>query len=240
MPARQPFTRLCQAMAQPHAAGRADLHLHTTFSDGSYTPAQIVDLARRSGLTAIAITDHDTLEGIQPARAAARGPLEVISGVEITTEFRGKELHLLAYFADLTDTSLRCALHHLRKDRLNRFHEMVERVRGLGVSLTAEHLPDATHGGTLGRRHLAESIVRAKRARTIREAFQRFLGDHCRAAVPKRCLPVAEAIGLVRAAGGVAGWAHPSYDCSRESLEELRSIGLEAIEVHFPSCRPGR
>src|SRR4051812_35229746 len=101
MPARQPFTRLCQQLALGPHAGRADLHLHTTASDGEYTPAQIVELAHRAGLAAIAITDHDTFGGVDLARAAAGPSLEVISGVEITTEFRGRELHLLGYFVDI-------------------------------------------------------------------------------------------------------------------------------------------
>src|SRR4051794_5315145 len=106
MPAGQPFTQLCQQLARPSKAGRADLHLHTTFSDGEYTPAQIVDLAQRCGLQAIAVTDHDTLAGNSPAQLAAEARLEVIQGVEITAEFRGKELHLLGYFVRLDNTDL--------------------------------------------------------------------------------------------------------------------------------------
>src|SRR5471032_1497291 len=100
MPAGQPFTQLCQTLARPRFFGRVDLHLHTTFSDGTYEPAEIVDLARRSGLSAIAITDHDTLDGIAPTQDAAGASLEIVSGVEITAEFRGKELHLLGYCFD--------------------------------------------------------------------------------------------------------------------------------------------
>src|SRR5947209_11044417 len=116
MPAQQPFTALCRLVAQarPHA-DRADLHLHTTHSDGSYTPAQVVELAVRSGLCAIAITDHDTLSGVAPARAAAvRTGLEVIAGVEISTEHHGRELHLLGYFVHPEDVLLAEALQRLR------------------------------------------------------------------------------------------------------------------------------
>src|SRR5919204_1659059 len=99
MPARQPFTALCRAAARNPGTGRADLHIHTTYSDGLYTPAQVVDLARRSGLAAIAVTDHDTLRGVPAARAAASGSgLEVVPGVEISAAYRGRELHLLGYF----------------------------------------------------------------------------------------------------------------------------------------------
>src|SRR5438270_6905385 len=140
MPARQPFTALCQAAARKPAAGRADLHLHTTHSDGSYTPEQIVDLARRSGLAAIAITDHDTVDGIPSAQQAAGGHVEIVSGVEITTEFRERELHLLGYFVRLDHEPLRTALDRLREHRVTRFWNMVDRLRYAGVDMAEDSL----------------------------------------------------------------------------------------------------
>src|SRR5262249_8909557 len=118
MPARQPFTALCQTLARPRTMGRADLHVHTTCSDGAYTPGQVVELARRSGLCAVAITDHDTLAGITPARQAARDTIQVVAGVEITAEFRSHELHLLGYFVRLNDESLQQALAGLQARRV--------------------------------------------------------------------------------------------------------------------------
>src|SRR5205807_1127304 len=132
MPRGQPFTALCQALSR---AARADLHVHTTWSDGTYTPAEVVDLARRSGLAALAITDHDTLAGIAPARAAARAALEIVPGVEITAEHGGRIVHLLGYFFDPADADLNAALAGLRARRAERFCAMVERSRGCGVSL---------------------------------------------------------------------------------------------------------
>src|SRR5260370_29340933 len=111
MPAGQPFTSLCGQLARPRHAGRADLHLHTTSSDGTYTPAQVVELARRSGLAALAITDHDTLAGVPAAQAAAAGTdLEIIPAVEISTEHHERQLHLLAYFVDMDHLGLAAAL----------------------------------------------------------------------------------------------------------------------------------
>jgi 3',5'-nucleoside bisphosphate phosphatase len=240
MPAGQPFTQLCQTLARPRHFGRVDLHLHTTFSDGTYTPAQIVDLGKRSGLSGIAITDHDTLAGIAPARLAAGASLEVITGVEITAEFRGKELHLLGFLFDPANSALNGALDHLRQERSGRFHEMIERLRSLGVPIeeaAVARLGDAT---SLGRRHLAELLVHLNKAATVREAFQRYLGDRGRATVPKTRLPVAAAIALVRGAGGVASWAHPVYDCTRETLMELKGLGLGAVEVEYPTMRMRR
>src|SRR5262249_20125117 len=155
MPAGQPFTTLCQQLARPRLAGRADLHLHTIQSDGTYTPGQLVDLARRCGLAAIAITDHDTLAGVAPTRAVAPPSLESVAGVEISTEYNGRELHLLAYFVDPEHPELNAALEKVRRGRVERFREMIERLRGLGVSVSLEGpaFPDA-----LGRRHLAQLI----------------------------------------------------------------------------------
>jgi predicted metal-dependent phosphoesterase TrpH len=241
MPAGQPFTRLCQELGRPRSLGRADLHIHSTFSDGSYTPAQVVSLARRCGLSAIAITDHDTTAGLCAAKDAAAGSsLEVLAGVEITAEHAGRELHLLGYFFQLDDVDLQSALRRLQTDRIGRFHEMVARLRQLGVHLPDEMVDAAPTDGTLGRRNLAELLVRAGQAATVREAFQRFLHDRGRAVVPKTRLPIGDAIAVVRGAGGVAAWAHPSYDCTEATLTELRAMGLGGVEVDYPSCRPGR
>jgi predicted metal-dependent phosphoesterase TrpH len=239
MPAGQPFTALCQLAARGPHAGRADLHVHTTHSDGEYTPAQVVELARRAGLSAVALTDHDTLAGVPDARRAAAGfPLEVIAGAEITAEHRGREVHLLAYFVDPDHPGLAAALAEVRRWRVERFGAMVERLRACGVSLGEEGLgglPEAP-----GRRHLAERLVRAGRAGTVREAFARYLKDGGRADVPKRRLPAARALALVRQAGGVAAWAHPPYDCTRDGLAELRGLGLGAVEAEYPGLRPAR
>jgi predicted metal-dependent phosphoesterase TrpH len=241
MPAGQPFTALCQLAARGPYSGRVDLHVHTTHSDGAYTPAQVVDLARRSGLAALAITDHDTLGGVSAAREAAAGSsIEIVAGVEITAEYRQRELHLLGYFVALDHVGLTAALADIRRHRLQRFREMIERLRGRGVSLEdaeqrVQGSPDA-----LGRRHLAEMLVRTRRVATVREAFLRYLGDRGGVAVPKKRLPVAEAAALVRHAGGVAAWAHPAYDCTREQLTELRDLGLGAIEVEYPDVRRSR
>lgn len=238
MPAFQPFTLICQTAHRLATSGRADLHTHTTFSDGSYTPAEVVSLARRSGLAAVAITDHDTLAGINPARQAASGSsLEVISGVEITTEFEGGELHLLAYGVRLDDEPLNSALSRLEQHRIGRFWDMVERLRGRGVSLDEKELRRQTPQGVLSRRHLAMLLVKARQAGSVREAFQRYLGDGGSIVVPKLRLPVKEAIRLVRGAGGIASWAHPSNQCTRERLTQLREWGLQAVEADYPTFK---
>jgi predicted metal-dependent phosphoesterase TrpH len=240
MPPRQPFTLLCQLAARGAHAGRADLHLHTTHSDGAYSPAEIIELAKRSGLGAVAVTDHDTLAGVPVARRVAGSSLEVVSGVEITSEYQGQELHLLAYFVALDYAPLNAALSQICRHRIERFQEMVERLRRSGVSIQEEASPRGAGPESVGRRHLAELLVRSGRVSSVREAFSRYLGDKGDVVVPKQRLPVAEALGLVAGAGGVAAWAHPPYDCDRVRLMELRSWGLRAVEVEYPDTRPSR
>jgi len=193
----------------------------------------LVDLARRTGLAAIAVTDHDTLEGVPAARAAAAGSgVEVIAGVEITASYAGREVHLLAYFLDGDGSALATALAELRHDRCERFLAMVERLRGRGVSIEPGALPPAP-----GRRHLAELLVRAGKVGSVREAFSRFLRDGGPADVPKRGLPAEEALALVRQAGGVAARAHPSYHSWREDLAAMQDLGLRAVEVEYPGVK---
>jgi predicted metal-dependent phosphoesterase TrpH len=226
-------------MLPRHPDSRVDLHLHTNRSDGAYTPAQIVDLARRAGLPALALTDHDTTDGIAEARAAA-ADLEIVPGVEITTEFQGREFHLLAYYFRPDDLPLLGALSTLRQRRAERFREMVDRLRPLGVTVDSAAVDAALAHPVVGRRQLAELLVETRQVSTVRQAFSRYLGDSGGIAIPPVRLPVANAVALVRKAGGVAAVAHPAYDCTRETLATLAALGVHAVEVEYPSFRPSR
>lgn len=219
---------------------RADLHLHTTCSDGLYSPAEIVDLAARSGLAAIAITDHDTLEGFEPARAAAPADLEVIPAVEVTAHFHESELHLLGYFVDPDDANLKAVFAMIRDRRIERFRTLVERCRALGLSIGEEEVKRQIATGVAGRRQLAQLLVHAGHAGTLQEAFDRWLGDGGRVSAPLAGLPVAEAIAAIRGAGGVAVMAHPSYDGTRKNILELVRLGLQGLEANYPGCPPNR
>lgn len=240
MPRRQPFTQLCLALARQRPSTRVDLHVHTTASDGLYTPEQVVDLARRCGMPAIAITDHDTLAALEPARRHAGTKIQVLAGVEISTEFNGRELHLLAYFVDPSHAGLAAALDHLRTRRRERFFVIADRLRDQGVKLDDADLDRAASAGAVGRRHLAELLVQAKKSATIRQAFVQYLGDTHRAVVPKDRLPVAEAIALVNQAGGVSSWAHPSGDATEGDLRTLYNLGMRAVEADWPTVKPSR
>ena len=241
VPTGQPFTLLCQSLARPRNHGRVDLHLHTTFSDGTYTPAQVIDLARRSGLSAIAITDHDTLAGIAPA---------IDGGKRGTRSDQRRRDHGGFSWPGVASTWIFLRPDELRPAERSRsstnsnaqpdFIEMVKRLHRLGVRIDDAEVANLGEETTLGRRHLAELMVQTKQAATVRDAFQRYLGDQGRATVPKTRLPVNDAIALVREAAGVASWAHPSYDCTKETLGELKRLGLGAIEAEYPAFRPTR
>jgi 3',5'-nucleoside bisphosphate phosphatase len=228
-----PFTHVCRRLAIIRDPGRADLHTHTTFSDGTHTPGALVARAMKAGLKAVAVTDHDTTNGVEPARIAAGEGIEVIAGVEVTTEFRGRELHLLGYFVRLDDLSLADALAQLRLARRERLLEMARRLRSLGASVEDDvaALPEST---ALGRRHLARILIAHGHVRSLHGAFTHWLGRPEIANVPKMRLPVAEAIALVRGAGGVTSWAHPPASTELAELSELREVGLQAVECVYP------
>jgi predicted metal-dependent phosphoesterase TrpH len=228
-----PFTRLCGRLAVLRNPGRADLHTHTTFSDGTHTPESLVERARKAGLAAVAVTDHDTTAGVGPARAAAGTTLEVIAGVEITAEFRETEVHLLGYFVRPDDAALAGALAEVRAARRVRLIEMARRLSGLGPNVEADvaALPETA---SVGRRHLARLLIDRGHARSLHGAFTGWLARPELAGVPKRRVPAAAAIALVRGAGGATSWAHPPADTDLRTLEELRGLGLAAVECAYP------
>jgi 3',5'-nucleoside bisphosphate phosphatase len=245
MPTGQPFTRLCQQLARLRAESqRADLHLHTCHSDGVWTPAEVVQRAAQRGLGAISITDHDTCSALPEARAAARrltAAPEIIAGVEITCDYRGDELHLLGYFIDPDEPALDSAMAGLREQRRLRFQHIVDLLSRAGMKLNETEVQGRIESGcSLGRRDLAGMMVRAGHVATVAQAFALYLRDGTSFAVPKRGLAVAEALTLVRAAGGIGSWAHPPKDIELDQVQELHDLGLTALEAVHPSYTSSR
>jgi 3',5'-nucleoside bisphosphate phosphatase len=221
----------------------ADLHVHTTHSDGGCSPGEVVRAAANVGLSALAITDHDTLSAIAVARPeAARVGVELIPGVELTAVREGSELHILGHFVRDDDPELVAACVQLREARARRIVEMVGRLADLGLSVDLETLRRTFPRATLGRKHLADWLVKTGQVASHREAFLRYLGDDGPAHVAKPRLAWTHAIRLIRAAGGVAGLAHPPYDLRSNTLRELVDAGLGSIEVNGPGidARVGR
>ena len=216
----------------------ADLHVHTTHSDGLCSPSEVVVAAAGVGLAALAITDHDTVSALTVARAEAdRLGVELISGVELTCEFEGREIHVLGYFFRDDDDDLNAAMDRLRVGRASRFQAMIDRLTELGMVVDPKAVRRCFPRAVLGRRHLAEYLARTNQVGGVRDAFDRFLADGRPACAAKPMLDADEAIGLIRRAGGVASWAHPPYNLRLESLRTLADAGLQAIETAGPGIQ---
>ena len=228
---------------RPARPPAADLHVHTTHSDGGCSPGEVVRAAANVGLSALAITDHDTLSAIAVARPeAARLGLELIPGVELTAVRDGREVHILGHFVGDDDPDLVAATSTLRLARAHRIASMVDRLEVLGLSVDLEALRRTFPRATLGRKHLSDWLVRTGQVAGHRDAFARYLGDEGPAHVEKPRLPWVDAITLIRGAGGVAGLAHPPYDLRSSTLREFVDAGLGSIEVGGPGidARLGR
>lgn len=212
-----------------------DLHCHTTASDGALPPTTVVEEALRRGLAALAITDHDTVDGLAEARAAGeRLGVRIIPGVELSAVENDVETHLLGlHLQDVATMEQR--LRELRDMRRIRAERMVERLNALGVKVTMEQVLAYAAGGAIGRPHVARAVVAVGAAADLREAFDRYLGNGRPACVGKDRLSMPDAIRIVHDAGGVAILAHPGDAANRARLSALAAQGLDGCEVRHPS-----
>ncbi|NJN36079.1 MAG: PHP domain-containing protein [Nitrospiraceae bacterium] len=218
---------------------RLDLHLHTTHSDGSCTPTEVVGLAHQAGVTALAITDHDITTGLVEASAAGEAlGIEVIPGVEISSSLGSSELHILGYFLDWQDTRLDERLKTLRDSRHRRNPKIVEQLQSLGIDLTYDEVRALAGSDSVGRPHIARALMDKGVVSSAKEAFDRFLADGKPAYVPRDLPSPAEAIHWIKAARGLAVLAHPTWvRCTDQSLVELvrqlKADGLDGVEVYY-------
>lgn len=212
-----------------------DLHTHSTASDGSRAPADVVREAQRAGLAAVALTDHDTVAGIEEARAAGREQgVRVISGVELSAVEDDAETHVLGLH--LADTAmLERDLTALRAMRLARAERIVTRLNELGVRIELADVLEQAAGGAIGRPHIARALMSHGWATDVRDAFDRYLGNGRPAFVPKDRLAVSDAIAMIHRAGGLAVLAHPGASGTRQRIETLAKSGLDGVEVRHPS-----
>jgi 3',5'-nucleoside bisphosphate phosphatase len=235
MPRTSPYTTAASRLALLAAPARVDLHVHTTASDGEYTPSQVVAQARIAGLRAVAITDHDTLAGVAEAQVAAGDAIELVPGVEISTAFAGGELHLLGYFVRPNHDELNAVLAVVCAARRARFRDFVTLLGSRGTQLPEDRVRLAEEAtASLGRRHVAGLLVACGYAKTRTEAFHRFVNPLVGQVGPKNLVPIEEAIQLVHAVGGVASLAHPPADFADEQFVTLRDVGLDALEAVYP------
>ena len=221
--------------------GRVDLHLHTTASDGVLSPSRIVRYAKGKGLKAIAITDHDTIDGNAEALdEGARLSLEVIPGVEISAQFELGSMHILGFFIDIRNKGLNERLSLLQETRAKRNPKIVQKLRELGVEISYDEVFQASGGGQVGRPHFAQVLLKKGYVNTMQEAFDRYLGKGAPAYVHKFRFDPREAMGLIREARGIPVLAHPftlhiaSAHQLNALLAEMVQLGLMGIEISYP------
>ncbi len=218
---------------------RLDLHLHTTHSDGSCTPTEVVGLAHQAKVTALAITDHDITSGISEAIAAGEHyGIEIIPGVEISSIMGSSELHILGYFLDWQDSLLNERFKTLRDSRHRRNPQIVDRLQRLGIDITYDEVRALAGSDSVGRPHIARSLMNKGVVASAKEAFNRFLGDGKPAYVPRELPSPAEAIHWIKAAGGLAVLAHPTWvkltgQTLAELVRRLKAEGLDGVEVYY-------
>ncbi len=215
--------------------GFADLHVHTVFSDGTCTPEELLQEARKAGLSAISIVDHDSVEGIKPAFAAApSASIEVLAGIELTTELENTEIHMLGYLFDYTDAGLLRRLEQLRQTRVERIYKIINKLKPLGVDLKPQTVFQISGTGTPGRLHIARALVQEGFVSSVGEAFQRFIGDRSPAHVLGFRFSSFEAIDLIKRVGGVPVLAHPYTIGNSGLIPQLIDYGLMGLEVYYP------
>jgi 3',5'-nucleoside bisphosphate phosphatase len=221
-----------------------DLHTHSTCSDGSASPESVVDLAKKAGCSALALTDHDGCFGLARARAQAKNVgLRFVPGCEVSCTHEGRPLHLLCYFIDERSSALGALLKRVREDRAERNHAMTTRLQALGIPVSLDDASLEAKGEVVGRPHFAAVLVRLGAARSIDDAFDRFLGDGRPAYVARAPLPLGSVADAAHEDGGVVGLAHPLTSESRiarlgELVGELASNGLDGLEAYYASYDP--
>jgi len=216
-----------------------DLHTHSTYSDGTATPAENVRLAIERGLEGLAVTDHDTSDGVPEARAEAGDDLPIVPGLELSAEHDGASLHVLGYWVDPNHPGLRDELRRLHDTRFRRGELIVEKLRSLGYDLSFERVRAIAGDDLIARPHIAQAMVEAGIVATEKDAFDRYISDDGPAYVPKHALPPLDALALIRGAGGACVLAHPgmwrgSEVVPGELIEAMADAGMAGLEVDHP------
>lgn len=217
-----------------------DMHLHTTASDGSCTPSAVCQLAIDKGLAAIAITDHDTVDGVAEAISYVDDRITVVPGIEMSAVYHGVEIHILGFYMDYTNHELISSLASIKQGRYNRNEEMCARFRADGIDITMEKLQHGNPNMVVTRAHFARVLIAQGICKDMNQAFKKYLGKKCKYYIPTPDMPAADAIKLIKTYGKAAFIAHPllygfGYRQIEEMIEELKPYGLTGLEVYHSS-----
>lgn len=218
-----------------------DLHVHTTASDGVFSPEEVIDIAMENELKGIAITDHDTITGLIVAEKYAKEhkkTLAFVPGIEINTDYKDNEVHILGYFIDYNNKELLTKLKKLKKARYERAIKMIDKLRNMGLILDFATVQKLASGGLIARPHIGQALVNKGYVFSVREAFEKYLARGKPAYVPRAKYPPQEAINLIKKAGGVAVLAHPGLIRDRDIINEVIQMGIEGLEVFYPEHTP--
>jgi 3',5'-nucleoside bisphosphate phosphatase len=215
--------------------GKLDLHTHTTASDGRLAPAALITLAGQVGVTTLAVTDHDTTDGLAEARAAAGAAgVEIVTGIEFGCDMPHGEIHMLGYLFDAAHPALVARLAWLREGRVERGRAMVVKLNALGLPIHWERVREIAGAGSVGRPHVAQALIEGGYVADTNEAFSRYLAWGGPAYVPRRRLTPPDVIALIREAGGVVSLAHPAHIPDLEAeLAPLAEAGLAGLETYY-------
>ena len=216
-----------------------DLHIHTDFSDGTMSPGQVVKEASRLNLHTIAITDHDTVDAIETAQiVGGMEGIDIIPAIELSSNYRSVDIHLLGYFIDIKNCALLEKLAELRSERVERVKKITQKLRTLGVNIEHQEVFDVSKDGSPGRMHIADVLCRKGYCSGIRESFQKYLSDNGPAYVSKEALTLKDAIELIISSDGVPVLAHPGVTKRDTLIPKMVEYGLQGIEAYYPTHQP--
>jgi len=214
-----------------------DLHVHTTASDGVHSPQEVIALAVEKGLAGLAITDHDTVDGIEPGLhyITAHGlSIDLIPGIELNTDYGKDEVHILGYFIDYDDRGLISRLNDIRQERYHRAEKMVTKLQALGCNISLEQVQQLAQGDLIGRPHIARALCLGGYAPSEPEAFGKYIARGRPGYVPRYKFSPNEAINLINQSGGIAILAHPGLINNVLIVNEIIDMGIEGLEVFYP------
>lgn len=217
----------------------ADLHCHTTASDGLLTPYELIKAASEIGLKAVGITDHDTVSGwSESIKAGKKFGVEILKGIELNTEWQGTEVHILGYEPDQKSRKFQDKLQELRESRMKRMLKILDRLHNMKIDISVSEIKAIAKGESVGRPHIAQALIQHGHAKTIKEAFDQYIGAEAPAYVPRFKVTPKEGIDLIREAGGIAVLAHPGQHDLGKYIQLWVKEGLQGIEVSHSDHTP--
>lgn len=214
-----------------------DLHVHSTASDGLFTPQQMIDMSVKMSLAGLAITDHDTIDGLEIAVQYIQEKkyrIVFIPGIEMNTEVGSSEVHILGYFIDYRNSILIERLKEIKKARSERAIKMIQKLRKMGLIISLEQVNKLAKGDLIGRPHIARALMENAYVFSVKEAFEKYLGQGKPAYVPRYKFFPEEAIDLVKNAGGIPVLAHPGLISDQDIISDIINMGIEGIEIYYP------